>query len=71
MIGQQYHIIVGLIEFFKKEFKENVPKQKVLNFSFSLEYKNEKNEIMKMTCFYHLFFFYNISFLTYNLINIS
>lgn len=57
MIGQQYHIIVGLIEFFKKEFKENVPKQKVLNFSFSLEYKNEKNEIMKMTCFYHLFFF--------------
>lgn len=58
MIGQQYHIIVGLIEFFKKEFKENVPKQKVLNFSFSLEYKNEKNEIMKMTCFYHLFFFF-------------
>ena len=58
MIGQQYHIIVGLIEFFKKEFKENVPKQKVLNFSFSLEYKNEKNEIMKMTFFYHLFFFF-------------
>lgn len=68
LVGQHYYITVGLIEFLKREFKENVLKQKILKFFFLLQYKKERHVFI---IFLLIFFFYNISFLTYNLINIS